>query len=528
MAYLSLDFPPGLYRNGTERQSKGRWRDGNLVRFYEGTIRPLGGWRAKTDTTLVGKGRAIITWKDNSSVAWVGVGTEQKLYVVTRSGALYDITPAGYVAGFADASSSPGYGGGAFGTNVYGKYSGSSQVLARGYGGGNYGAGAYNTMPPDAASIQDATVWSLENWGEHLLGVADADGRIYEWTLNTGVPAAAVANAPAARAIVVTDQRILMALGAGGNPRTVAWSDQENDTLWTPDDTNQAGSFNLQTAGKLMRGLRFHGTVVLLTDLDAHVATYTGDVFVYSFAKAGDACGAVSMNCAAALDSFVVWMGKDAFYSYNGYVQKLACEVSDYVFSDINPVQASKVSCFVNSAFSEVSWFYPSSDSTEIDRYVTWNYRENHWSIGALVRLAGADRGAVLYPLLVGSDGFVYEHEVGFDYSGAGSPYVESGPFELGYISPYVGFPPYPGYGDLVMHARQLIPDEKTAGDVTASFKTRFYPNGPESIFGPYTLSSPTDVRFCGRQARLRYDGAKGDDWRVGIPRLEVVTGGKR
>jgi len=515
MPYLSLAFPPGLYKNGTLYQAKGRWYDANLVRFYEGTIRPIGGWRAKTSNTLTGKGRAIITWKDNALVAWTAVGTEQKLYAVTRSGYLYDITPAGYTVGYADAVVATGYGGGSYGFGNYGQaFQSDTPPLARGYGGGGYGAGIYSAPPPDTASIQDATVWSLDNWGEDLLGVTAEDGKIYQWTLNTNAPAAALANAPTATAIVVTDQRVLMALGAAGNPRAVAWSDQENNTTWTPSATNQAGSFNLQTAGKLLLGKRFRGATVLLTDLDCWVATYTGDVFVYSFVKAGSSCGAISRNAAASLDQFVVWMGESGFWTYNGYVQKVPCEVSDYLFANLNASQASKVSCFVNSAFAEVTWFYPSATSTEIDSYVTWNYRENHWTLGALARLSGADRGAMLYPLLVGADGYVYEHEAGFDYGGA-APYLESGPFEL-------------GLGDAVIYARQLLPDENTQGDVTATFKTRFYPNGPESAYGPYALAALTDVRFSGRQARLRYDGAMKDDWRVGTPRLDIVAGGRR
>ena len=46
MAYFVVAFPLGVYRNGTEYQSKGRWYDGNLTRFLDGTIRPVGGWRS--------------------------------------------------------------------------------------------------------------------------------------------------------------------------------------------------------------------------------------------------------------------------------------------------------------------------------------------------------------------------------------------------------------------------------------------------------------------------------------------------
>ena len=112
------------------------------------------------------------------------------------------------------------------------------------------------------------------------------------------------------------------------------------------------------------------------------------------------------------------------------------------------------------------------------------------------------------------SDYKVYEHEVGLDY-GSLTPYAESGPFRL-------------GAGDQVMSVTELIPDEKTQGDVTATFKSRFYPNGTERSYGPYSMSNPTSVRFTGRQVRLRVEGARLTDWRVGTNRIEAVSGGRR
>ena len=82
--------------------------------------------------------------------------------------------------------------------------------------------------------------------------------------------------------------------------------------------------------------------------------------------------------------------------------------------------------------------------------------------------------------------------------------------------------------GDQVMSVVDLIPDEKTQGDVQAKFKTRFYPNGAETEHGPYSLSAPTSVRFTGRQVRLRVEGQRLADWRVGVNRIDVVGGGRR
>jgi hypothetical protein len=189
--------------------------------------------------------------------------------------------------------------------------------------------------------------------------------------------------------------------------------------------------------------------------------------------------------------------------------------VSDYVFNDINRGQISKAFGMSNSMFGEITWFYPSAASTENNRYVTFNYTENTWYIGELARTAGVDRSAFRQPMMADPANYkIYEHEIGFDY-GALTPYAETGPFRI-------------GAGDQVMSVTELLPDEKSQGDVNAVFKTRFYPNGTERSYGPYSMSNPTSVRFTGRQVRMRVEGQRLSDWRVGINRLEAVGGGRR
>ena len=84
------------------------------------------------------------------------------------------------------------------------------------------------------------------------------------------------------------------------------------------------------------------------------------------------------------------------------------------------------------------------------------------------------------------------------------------------------------GAGDEIMMVKELIPDEKTQGDVTTTFKTRFYPNDTERSYGPYSMAAPTSVRFSGRQVTMRVVGARLADWRWGIPRVDVEAGGRR
>src|SRR5579871_5124357 len=103
MPFVPLEFPPGIYRNGTERQSKGRWYDCNFVRFYNGCIIPVPGSTKRSVSAITGKGRRVIVWRDNSLTRWCAVGTESHLYAMNYAGTLYDITPAGFVSGTANA-----------------------------------------------------------------------------------------------------------------------------------------------------------------------------------------------------------------------------------------------------------------------------------------------------------------------------------------------------------------------------------------------------------------------------------------
>jgi hypothetical protein len=412
---------------------------------------------------------------------------------MNESGTLKDITPTSFTSGIADATSYTGYG-----SSTYGSY-------------------AYGVQRPDLGEVVSATTWSLDTWGEYLVACSSADGKLYEWQLGFTTPtlAAAITNAPTGcKAVMVTSERIMFALGAGGNPRKVAWSDQENNTVWTADVNNLAGDYELATPGSLIAGKRVKGVNLLFTDLDVHVAQYIGAPFVYGFDKAGSGCGLISAQSVAAIDTAAIWMSSSGFWMYDGYAKPLACDVSDYVFGDINLTQKSKIYAVHNSKFGEIWWFYPSNDSNENDSYVTYNYREGHWNIGTLSRLAGTDAGVFTYPLMVDSSGYIYEHEVGFSYDSA-TLFAQSGPIEL-------------GTGENIMNVKQVIPDEHTLGEAVVSFASRFYPTGAESTFGPFTAANPTSVRFSGRQVSVKVTGNVLADWRVGVMRLEATAGGRR
>ena len=507
--YINLQFQPGLFKNGTVYQAQGRWYDADLMRWSNGAIGPIGGWRAwgASTTAVTGVPRTSVTWMDNRNKRWIGVGSASKLYVYDSSASIYDITPAGFTAGNTDADPNTGY------------------------GDWLYGKSSYGTPRPDLGIPVPATIWSLAMWGEDLTGCTPDDGDLYLWdtSVGTGTIAARVANSPQfITATIVTPQRIQMCFGgvaSGGlevnaDRRKIFWSDSEDNTDWTATTTNQAGDHVIESTGDLLGGVLVRGRILIFTTADAHTASYVGLPYVYQFDNVGDDCGPVSINAVVVANNTAYWMGRNAngFFMYDGYTRNIPCDVEEFVTTNMNEAQSSKTVGWHNSLYSEIVWFYPGS-GTEVDAYVTYNYLENHWSVGTLARTSTTSRGIFAFPILFDSSGNPYEHEIGGTYTDLDdttyTPYVESGPIQL-------------GMGNEVLSATSLIPDVTALGDITTTFYTRFYPTDSDTTHGPYTMAAPTSVRFTGRSVRMRCTSNSANAWNVGIPRLELQPNGRR
>lgn len=500
MPFIPLEIAPGIYRNGTKYQSKGRWFDANLVRWIGGSMQPVGGWQPVTaggsDIDLAEPVWGMHGWQGNAGAGWIAAGTKDQCWAISE-GTKTDITPTGFSAGSDEAS-----------------------VANDAYGDGAYGKGVYGEGDTTQVTTVKVQAWHFDNFGEKLVAVATSDGVLYEWDLNTSNDLSQISNAPTScNALVVTPERFLVALGAGGDPRKVQWADQESLTTWGASSSNQAGDFILPGGGEIIAGRRARGETLIWTTDDLWAMRYIAGTLVYTFEQVGANVGPIGPRAMTVVDAGrAFWMGEERFFVYDGYAKPILSDVRDYVFGDINKLQASKIHAVPNADAKEVWWFYCSAGSTDIDRYVVYNYAEGQWSIGKLNRTAGTESGAFDHPIMGDKSGGIWQHERGTSYKDVDgndlTPYAESGPIEI-------------GNGDRNMMVRQIIPDEQTLGDVEAKLYTAHYPTASETEHGPFTLSNPTSVRVTGRQVRLRVD-QKNPDWRVGVVRLEATAGGRR
>jgi len=432
-------------------------------------------------------------------------------------------------------------------------------VPSTGWGAGTWGAGTFGSNTALSFTNQ-LRLWSHDNFGEDLI-MNPRFGGIYYWDESSGVTNRAVALSDLSGAnltptkalqILVSDvDRHIICFGAdpiSGSSRTgtldpmnIAWSDQENAAEWEPLATNTAGSFKLSAGSTIVGAVRAKQETLIWTDVSLYSMTFVGQPFTFSINLINEGVGLVSPNAMVNTPKGVYWMDRKGFYAYNGAVQEIPCSVQDYVFSDINQIQAYQIFGFVNKAFDEVGWFYCTEDATVIDRYVVFNYEENVWTIGSLSRTCWLDEGIFSDPKATTSSsdvGYLYNHETGNDNDGSPmtNVYIESSDFD---IDPA---------GDDYQFISRIIPDIKFTGTGTTGsggqtvnivLKRRNFPGETLTTAVTSTCDSATakiDTRVRGRQAVLRIESDDDGDsatttgvgFRVGAMRLDARPDGKR
>ena len=431
-----------------------------------------------------------------------------------------------------------------------------TSVTGNGWGAGAWGRSTWGSAATVDLITDTLRIWTHDNFGEGLL-INDMNGGIYYWDASAvnslTNPAVAISSlvgadlAPTiAKKVTVSDvDRHVIAFGCDPldnigvqDPLLIRFSDQESVVDWRPSTTNTAGDLRLGSGSKIVTAVETRQQILVFTDVSLHAMQYIGPPFTFGINMISENITIRSPISVVAVDDTVYWMGKNEFYVYNGGVQTLPCSVKDYVFSDFNSTQAEKCFGAVNSAFSEVWWYYPSASSDNNDRYVVYNYLQDIWYYGNLTRTAWVDRGVNETPIAAGRDGYLYNHEVGFD-DGSTNPaspiaaYIESSQFDI-------------GDGDQFSFVRRLIPDltfrNSTAETPTANFtvKARNFPGGAylqnNSKNVEKTASVPVEqftqdahIRLRGRSIAIKVDSnTTGTGWRLGSPRIDVRSDGRR
>ena len=452
---------------------------------------------------------------------------------------------------------------------------------ASGWGAGRWGADGWGDT---AATTDEIAIWSIDNYGEDLV-LCPRDGTPYYWDtsqkITNGIPSTspstagvqvnlnvafaqamplntigshfdpdysiidstdAVSAAPVKvrQIMVYPNSKQVVAFGCSDygatfNPMMVRWSSDLYPGSWDHLDTHRPGISGYQilsTGSEIIGACRSKMEVLIWTDSALYKMSWLGPdnpYGVFSFLELASNISIMGPLAYVSSSDSIYWMGDRNFYVYNGTVSAIPCSVLNYIFGDLNYAQREVIFAASNNEFNEITFFYPSGGSTEVDRYASYNYSEDLWTIGSMDRTAWSDSGLRDKPQSVAiyssddNTSKLYEQETGTDEAGnAMEAFIESGYFDI-------------DDGDHFSFISRIIPDVlfQKGSDMTLKIKKKDFPNDLEDSSPSSSVISPTTtqdyVRVRGRQIAVRFESTKkGVGWRLGDTRLDIRPDGRR
>jgi hypothetical protein len=451
-------------------------------------------------------------------------------------------------------------------------------VNGNGWGAGTWGQYGWGNAAPLGVSVgEQLVIWTNDNYGQDLV-FAQRGGQIFYWDANLGTSyrgkkLSDLANTASYSGqfvpyktleVLASDiQRFVFAFGANSydptnaltdfDPMLVRWSDQENPYQWVPDITNQAGEFRLSHGSYIVTTINTRQEILVLTDSTLYSMQYLGPPYIWGFQVLMDNVSVMGPNTVITVNNITYWMGGDKFYMYSGRVETLPCALRQYIFADINKDQSWQVSVGSNEGFNEIWWFYCSTNSVIVDKYVIYNYLDRVWYYGTLNRTFWLDSGLRQTPMgtfqngvdsLLNSTGCVVNHELGTDDASTATSlpiysYVQSSDFDIGdghnfgYVwrmLPDVNFNGSNVDGPTV--TMELQPRQNSGSAYGSPSNAATISGNNFAVYPQYTVQEFTGqiyTRIRARQMAMKIssDGL-GVTWQLGAPRIDIRPDGRR
>jgi hypothetical protein len=448
-------------------------------------------------------------------------------------------------------------------------------IVGTGWGSGPWSRGGWGSAFNGGVQNQ-LRLWTNDNYGDFLF-IAPRGGAVYYWipvgTYPSGTTAGTTTRAQSLadqstsagysgafvpnttnQVLASAIQRFIICMGANPydptnsetdfDPMLVRWSDQENPYEWVPAVTNQSGEFRLSNGSFIVSARSTRQEILVWTDTAIYSMQYLGPPYVWGFQILMDNISIISPNAAITANNITYWMGVDRFYMYSGRVETLPCSLWQYVYNDINKNQGFQVFAGGNDGYSEIWWFYCSTNSNVIDKYVIYNYLERTWAYGTMARTAWLDSPLRQYPMAADYNRRILFHEAAVDDIAGDTAvpinaYVQSSDFDIGdghnfgfvwRILPDVNFNGSNVNGPSV--TMTVKPRQNAGAPYGAADNPRVLSSNNYAVSGVYNVQEFTGqvyTRLRGRQLAFRIESNNlGTQWQLGSPRIDIRNDGRR
>lgn len=403
--------------------------------------------------------------------------------------------------------------------------------------------GTYYVTASSAGSVSYASAATGAATGGSVGTIDPASGPIFYWDPTSGATTATVMSyGPPVNdgVFVAMPQRQVVAWGstfAGiPDPLLIRWCDIQNFNTpgsWVAQSTNQAGSYRIPKGSRIVGCIQGPQQALVWTDLAVWSMQYIGQPYVYSFNELAVGCGLIGRKAAGSFNGVVYWMGQSQFFMLSGTgVSPIPCPVWDVVFQQLDISHANRIRCAVNSRFSEVAWYYPTTTSNgEVVAYVKYNTTIGQWDFGTLGRSAWINESVLGPP--IGADpssNYIYQHETSPDAANGTQAVAMNSWYQTGYFAT--------NEADNKVFIDQVWPDAKwgyynstQSATLNLTFYLTDYPDQTPTAYGPYSLTVGTTYitpRMRGRLVSVYVSSNDlGSFWRIGNMRYRMMPDGK-
>lgn len=359
-----------------------------------------------------------------------------------------------------------------------------------GFGIGYYGTEEFGVSWDTSVSAYFPRIWFLDRFGSNVVATPGNGGSIYRWDGNSTTSVSIVPNAPTQVNYLFVSNNILVTFGAGGVANKIKTSDQGNIEQWTASSQNQVFEDTLEGAGRLISHVQASGGNLIFTEEQTHLMRYTGiggGNLIWSFELIEESIGIIAPMARVSINGVAFWMGRNNFYQWSGGRVEIVpsniyqeSTIKEYVFSDINLTQKSKIFCWYNNKFDEIWWHYPSSGSNEPDRIARYNVRERTWCPDTMDRTAAEYPSQInTYQILANKSSSLFHHEIGVNDDTL--PMQWRLKSNMRYSGEYLAF------------LSEVISDSEQSQNAEVLITGRAYPQSPVPIETKSVVVSPTN-----------------------------------
>ena len=590
MALVEVTPPAGIVKNGTDYANKNRFVDGDLVRFENGYLKPLGGWtkfrnnplgtffsttiattngsNTITATTSVAHGFSVGTTfiiedyastggipnteLNNQTFTVASVPSTTTFTFTTSTSAsssatssafriIISSTPIGMYSYNANNGEKVLAVGTRAGVNVFYEntwyditpvgFIADDVITSVGYGAYHYGVEDWGNARSQSGINFDTKTFSFDNYGEHLVFCFPADGKLYQWrpNSNTGVPdtiATQIPNSPTGCQGLVVSNE--RHLIALGS------SGDPRRIAWSDREDNTTWTASARnTAGSLQIATGGKANFAYRFGRDIIIFTDIGINKLY-YVGSPFVYGVedVGINCKAISPRCIVSSG--------GFLSWIS-ENSFFTYNGQLRELKSDVHDFIfdniQTNTQQATFGAHNIDFNEIWWFFpvgdTDQQSPNKYIIWNYLdnvwSIGELDRGSWI-------DQGVFKNPLATDSNGFIYEHDKRPLFNspgLGTRKPFCRTGPLEiGSGNKVAQINQILSDEETTNlpAITLSFTGRFNPLGAETDFGSFNFNANgyTDARFSARQVQMKIEGDVTQDFQVGKIRLDVKARGRR